>query len=477
MSSPSFAAPAGSPGTTLGPEARWAARRAGFHLFDWQAGVLDAAMATKGPEDDRLLRSQVTLVCPRRNGKTQLLMARILAGCLAWDEASILYTAHLGDTARHTFTAFLELLNNSPWLQAQVDSVKYGKGDEGVRFRNGSTFSIRARTASGGRGLECSTLILDEALELRDDHVSALTPLLARANAEGAGQLWLVSSAGHGRSEVLARARDRGRAAAAGEPDPDLAYFEWCASRDADPADPDTWATANPSLGTPVLGPDFLRMQQRSMSGEEFGREHLGWWSSEVAAPFLPHGAWAAGEVPDAPPLPSRALVAFGIEVQDFGRRAALVAGVALGEQVWTETLHRWANPDGIDLPTVAEQVRGYARTLRPVTIAGDEFTCTAILDHLERRHPVTRLNMPQLRAASQSLLLAATSGRLVHPPDPVYAEELANAGQAATGDGLTRLSRKHSSGPSTAAFATAAAVWVITNPLTATRPAITVAP
>src|SRR4029079_6029030 len=125
----SYAHPAAPPRWTLGPEVRWAADCAGFELFDWQADLVDAAMATGGPGDDRLARSQVTVICPRRNGKTQLVMARILAGALAWAEESILYTAHLGDTSRHMFTTFLDLLNSSRWLRSQVRQVSYGKGD------------------------------------------------------------------------------------------------------------------------------------------------------------------------------------------------------------------------------------------------------------------------------------------------------------------------------------------------------------
>lgn len=452
-----YESPAAPPRWTLGPEAGIVTGRAGFALFDWQQRVLDKAMEVDAA--DRLTRSQVTLICPRRNGKTQLVMARILAGCLLWEEQSILYTAHLGDTARHTFTAFLDLLNHSLWLQQQVDRVGYGKGDESVRFRNGSTFSIRARTASGGRGLECSTLILDEALELKDDHISALTPLLAKANAQGGGQLWLVSSAGHGRSDVLARARDRGRAAT-DDTDPDLAFFEWAATRDADPADPAVWAATNPSLGTPILGADFLRMQQRSMNPEEFGREHLGWWTSEVATPFLPHGAWAACSRLDPPPLPDGARVTLGIELQDYGRAAALAASVDLGEQTaWVEVLERWADPDGLDPAVLAQRIAAHADRVGSRLVIGDDYTTAAILDHVEAlRLPVERLNISAVREASQTLLTATTSGRLLHPIDPRTDVEMANAGSAPTGDGLQRLSRKTSTGPSTAAFAIAAA-------------------
>lgn len=445
-------------------------------LFDWQADVLRRAMHY---QSGRLTRTEVALIVPRRNGKTQLLMSRILGGCLGTGGGrgeDILYTAHLGDTARAMFKAFLELVNNSPMLGSLVADVYHGKGDEAVVFTNGSRFTIRARTNSGGRGLESDVLILDEALELNDDHMSALRPLVAKSHAQGGGQIWLASSAGHGRSEVLAATRDRGRAAAAGTADePDLAYFEWMAPRDADPADPRTWHLANPSLGTPVLSESFLRMQQRSMSREGFGREHLGWWTDEVAEPFLPAGSWQ-DTTASRPTPPPRARIGLGVEWQDYGH-AALVAAVENGPgAVWCETIQRWHDPLGLNPETIAADVLAHVRQLRPVAVAGDEFTTTSVLDHLEHRGvKVARMNQPNIRTASQLLLTATTSGRLTHPADPDTDLELAGAGRASTGDGLFRLSRKNSTGRSTAAYATAAAVWLMLAP-TPDKPRITIA-
>jgi phage terminase large subunit-like protein len=455
-----------------------AAAWSGVPLFDWQADTLRRAMHYDRAAN-RLTRTEVALIVPRRNGKTQLLMARILGGCLGTGTArgeDILYTAHLGDTARAMFKAFLELLNNSPQLSTLVADVYHGKGDEAVVFTNGSRFTIRARTNSGGRGLESDTLILDEALELSDDHMSALRPLVAKSHAQGSGQIWLASSAGHGKSVVLAATRDRGRAAAAGATvEDDLAYFEWMAPRDADPAAPESWRLANPSLGTKVLSESFLRMQQRSMSVEGFGREHLGWWTSELADPFLPHGAWQVCAAPR--PTPNRrARVAFGVEWQDYGH-AVLVAAVETDSgSCWVETIDRWHNPAGLDPEQIAAAVIHHVKAVRPIVVAGDEFTCTTILDHMAAKGvKVSRLNQPNVRSASSVLLTAVTSGRITHPGDELTGQEMGNAGRAGTGDGGYRLSRKNATGRSTAAFATACAVWAILGP-GPNRPSIVVA-
>jgi hypothetical protein len=244
-----------------------------------------------------------------------------------------------------------------------------------------------------------------------------------------------------------------------------MMYAEWCASRDADPADPLAHAAANPSLGSSVLDADFLRMQHRSMTAEAFGREHLGWWTDQVADPFLPHGSWAAMEA-ERPTPPPDARIAFGVEWQDYGH-AVLVAAVDLGDgRVWVETVRRWHDPLGLDPAHVATQLAQIVLAVPGTVLAGDEFTCTAILDHAAAAGiAVHRLSQPDVRAASHLLLTATMAGRLLHASDTITDQEMANAGKSPTGDGLWRLSRKFSTGRSTAAFATAAAVHQIAGP------------
>jgi hypothetical protein len=144
-----------------------------------------------------------------------------------------------------------------------------------------------------------------------------------------------------------------------------------------------------------------------------------------------------------------------------------LVAAVDLGDgRVWVETVRRWHDPLGLDPAHVAAQLADVVTQVPGAVLAGDEFTCTAILDHVAAAGiPVFRMSQPDVRAASHLLLTATMAGRVPHPPDPTSDQEMENAGKAPTGDGLWRLSRKFSTGRSTAAFATAAAVQQIAGP------------
>jgi hypothetical protein len=245
-----------------------------------------------------------------------------------------------------------------------------------------------------------------------------------------------------------------------------------------DPYAEETWRLANPSYGSTFHGPENVAAGL-TLPREDFGREYLGWWSDQAAAPFIPAGMWDATALPAAPPPESaRPRVALGIEWQDYGRTACLVAVVATGPgTAWAETLARWEDPAGLNPDAVAGDVLAHVRTTRARIVAGDAYTAGPILDFLAgRRVPVAKMNAGQIAAASQTLLLAVAAGRLTHPADPVMSLEVGNAGARPTGDGATRLSRATASGPSLSAFAIAAAAHQILGPAPAPPAIVTAA-
>jgi hypothetical protein len=110
-------------------------------------------------------------------------------------------------------------------------------------------------------------VILDEAYELGDKEMEALLPTLsARPNP----QVWYASTAGNPLSVQLGRIRERGLKGS----DPSLAFFEWSADDGDDPADPQTWAKANPGLGIRI-SKEYVRREQATLSVPGFARERL----------------------------------------------------------------------------------------------------------------------------------------------------------------------------------------------------------
>lgn len=92
----------------------------GMTLDEWQESVFESAM---GERADGLWSSRLVGVStPRQNGKSQLIVARALAGVLLFDEQTIICSAHQTDTAREVFQRLLDVIESNPSLESRVDS-------------------------------------------------------------------------------------------------------------------------------------------------------------------------------------------------------------------------------------------------------------------------------------------------------------------------------------------------------------------
>ena len=59
-------------------------------------------------------RRRLAISTPRQNGKSQLIVARALAGALVFGEKTIIVSAHNQDTAREVFTRITDLIDREP---------------------------------------------------------------------------------------------------------------------------------------------------------------------------------------------------------------------------------------------------------------------------------------------------------------------------------------------------------------------------
>src|SRR5690606_10142587 len=158
-------------------------------LDEWQENVLQAALGERS--DGRWAARQVGVSTPRQNGKSQLIVARALAGVLLFDEELILCSAHQQDTAREVFNRLVDILERNPKLDARVDSYGKALNREYIRFKGGQTIRFKARSTGGGRGFSADCLLLDEAQILSPAAWSAILPTLsARPNP----QVWLLGT-------------------------------------------------------------------------------------------------------------------------------------------------------------------------------------------------------------------------------------------------------------------------------------------
>jgi phage terminase large subunit-like protein len=253
-------------------------------LDEWQENVLEAAMGERA--DGRWAARLVGLSTPRQNGKSQLIVARALAGALLLDEKTIICSAHQMDTAREVFQRLLDVIDANPGIARRVESVMKAVGREYIRFKGGQTIRIKARSVSGSRGFSADCLLLDEAQILGSAAWSSILPTMsARENP----QAWLLGTppTPQDDGEVFARLRERGLEGK----DARLAYLEWSADQDDDIDSPMTWAMANPAFGTRI-SVEAIEAERSAMTDEQFAMERLGMWSLVRANGIIPQQSW-----------------------------------------------------------------------------------------------------------------------------------------------------------------------------------------
>ena len=278
--------------SSAGAEAVELAATAGIVLDPWQAFILDRALGERS--DGRWSSFEVGLIVSRQNGKGTVLEARELAGLFLFGEELILHSAHEFKTAADAFRRIARVVQDNRQFSRHVKAIRTANGNEMIELKSGQRLRFVARSAGSGRGFTADTVILDEAYELGDKEMEALLPTLsARENP----QVWYASTAGGPGSVQLGRVRERGLRG-----DRSLAFFEWSADEGDDPADPATWAKANPGLGIRISA-EYIEKEHGALSREGFERERLsigdypadgGSWETISA------GAWSACSAPGA---------------------------------------------------------------------------------------------------------------------------------------------------------------------------------
>jgi hypothetical protein len=257
-----------------GEDACRLAESAGVILDDWQRLAIGTMLSRRA--DGLWAAFEHGTVVSRQQGKGEVILVRQLAGLFLLDEDLILSSAHEFRTANEAFLRIVGVVENTPHLKAEVRSIRYANGEQGIELRTGQRLKFVARTRGGGRGMSADCVILDEAYNLGDDQMAALLPTLsARPNP----QIIYASSAGMVTSVQLHRLRKRAIDGELGR----MCYLEWSASPDDDATDPATWAKANPALGVRVSA-ETIQAEMRTMSPQAFARERLGIFDTEDGA-------------------------------------------------------------------------------------------------------------------------------------------------------------------------------------------------
>ena len=439
---------------SYGPAAVRLLSEIGIELMPWQIDVFDQMLECD--TDGNLTRKTAVLICPRRNGKSIIAVARLIVGALFLDESMQIASAHMADTSSELWKMIVSMAQH-PLLAARIRATPRAEGRQRIIFDNGHEISFRTRTGHGGRGMECSTLLLDEAMILDSEQVAALAPLTARAAANGRGQILYFSSAGNESSVVLGALRDRGRELD-GTDGSGMMYVEYCVDRGADPDDPESWRAANPSLGTSILAEDYFRDARSRMATEIFSREHLGVWGIEEQLPVIDPAEWEALKAEEPPEYRDAiSWMTFDVSIDQTEARVMLFRRSS-DARIVVRCVDSHRDPDGIHLEAYRDRVLGLAQKYDPDLIGFERQTGTPIGQHLAAFGWEKRLRPMTVAKAAQGVanLVAAVRGRsVVHDGHEDISADLARAIGRPYGDGGQTFTRARSTtGPICGAIA-----------------------
>jgi phage terminase large subunit-like protein len=330
------------------------------------------------PATGLLAYREYVIIVGRQNGKTVWVRSKLAHRALSFGEPQrTAYTTQTADKAREKWRFDqVERYQDSP-LAEMIADVTLRLNSERLTWTNGSVHSpVTPSQKTGGTGDSLDEPIIDEAWVHEDSSLeSAMRPTMSTRLQPQLGVLSTAKRQPKGQHSpsfaAYLRGKQRaGRARVEAGLDSDIAFFDYSAAPDSDPADPDTWWGCLPALGHSMpekaIAADFTAMERA-----DFCAEYLGMWEDESAA------LWQVFSEHEWRALADRDLkvgypIAFGLDVTpERGMAAIGSAGPAAnGQRLCVEVVEHakgteWVVPRMVEL---CERWRPCAVVINPAS-------------------------------------------------------------------------------------------------------------
>jgi phage terminase large subunit-like protein len=439
----------------------------GINLMEWQKFV--CIHGHKVRADGRWAHSELGLIMARQQGKSTLMMLRILTGMFVWGEGLQLASAHRLTTSLETFRQIVGLIETNPKLEKEVKKIRWQHGAEEIELFGNRRFVVKAAN-NAARGLsKPETIHLDELREYKDEDAwsSMRYSMMAAKNP----QVWIYSSAGDQHSVILNKLRERALASATTN-DP-IGWFEWSAEPDAPillPSGEMNWsafAQANPSLGI-TIHPDNLKAVINDPP-DIVRTEVLAQWVDTINS-AIDAQKWAMCQI-DAIPLDPEQSTWLGLDLSPDRKFGALVAAQRLsGERFYIQLLHTWSNDYSLNDLAVANDIAPYVRKYNTQTVAYSKRTSQAVASRLSSAGiQVTDMDGAIYAESCDRWLGAINSHRLQHSGQEELTQQTLSAAKLPFGDGSWIIGRRASRVAVCASVASALVTYFATQPETET--------
>lgn len=399
----------------------------GMPLDEWQDTVFEAAMGERA--NGKWSSKFVGLSAPRQNGKSQLIVARALAGVLLFGEKMIIISSYETDTAREVWKRLLDVIEDNPTLEARVTGRMDAINREFVSFGKGAdkqTIKLKARRASGSRGFSADCLLLDEGQILGKAAWGSIVPTMsARTNETSGGpQLWLFGTPPTVGDDPFAFSRVRESAIAKKARH---CWLEWAADPADDMDDEAVWAKANPAYGARITR-EAVADDRSSLDDEQFAMERLGIWDTRAATAVFGPGAWEACAGVEADGL---ALGAMAVAADRDLSRFTIVGAALDGDVVQVKPMFSG--------PNSAEAVEWLATWHKehgaPVAIDGRGPAAVLIPTIEQAGVKLTTMRTPEVLDAHAGIHVAVTEKALRHANYPELDAAVEGAKKRDVGD------------------------------------------
>jgi hypothetical protein len=301
----------------------------GIQLLEWQKAILYRWMAVEKDDDGnwKWVNTDCGLLVPRQNGKSELIIARIIGGMVFLGEA-LIYTAHSDNTVgeikrrvqRFFYDADTEIRD---MLTEEFD--KEPKSLDYVELRNRGRCVFRTRTRTNGLGTTNDALLLDEDQEETDAQQEALLPTIASGKNQNHQTIRAgTPPSGGGNGTVFLRMRKRvleGKA-------PDICWQEWSVEHITDPEDEEAWYATNPSLGY-FLMKTAVKSEAQKMAVDSFNKMRLGWIAGVESMRAISDDMWTPLAVQRVQ-LPDNPNIVYAVKFAPDGSAVSLAVGVIM---------------------------------------------------------------------------------------------------------------------------------------------------
>jgi phage terminase large subunit-like protein len=265
----------------------------GVKLDAWQKKILDIICATN--DDGTPQFERVIFTVPRQNGKTAI-VEYLQFYWLVINGYGIVHTAHQLRSAKKSFQRLSKFFTNPKYPELYCGANNKGAshlnkthGEEGIDYlETDGHYEVINRSAVSGLGFTVDKIVFDEAQEMTDEQLEALSPTLSASKSDARQFIFLGTAPKENKmvaGNVFNRFRER---AQSGLLSSDEAYIEWSLPtlKNIDTKEPNLWYKYNPSLGIRITE-KFIKGQANSLSKDGFAREHLGYWAKNSKTQYI----------------------------------------------------------------------------------------------------------------------------------------------------------------------------------------------